>query len=242
MPSLTRSGRPSFSFASSPPAGRTSTALRVERLDHGPPIVPERAARLHLVRRRAAAERERELDLVAQQLEHAPRACLPVAGEAPERRAAGEDRAGAERERLDDVGAAADAAVDVDLDPAGDRLDDLRQQRRPSARPRRAGGRRGSRRRSRRRRARTRAAASSAGLDPLEDERQRRQRAQLLEVVPGRATGRSRRAARAASRPPSRRAAAMLGTTISSGTRKPVRRSRSRRPSRGASTVSTIAP
>ena len=40
MPSLTRSGRPSFSFASSPPAGRTSTALRVRVVDaHGPPIL-----------------------------------------------------------------------------------------------------------------------------------------------------------------------------------------------------------
>src|SRR5918996_1836547 len=29
MPSLTRSGRPSFSFSSSPPCGSTSTALRV---------------------------------------------------------------------------------------------------------------------------------------------------------------------------------------------------------------------
>ena len=29
IPSLTRSGRPSFSFASSPPSGRTSTAFRV---------------------------------------------------------------------------------------------------------------------------------------------------------------------------------------------------------------------
>ena len=29
MPSFTRSGRPSFSFASSPPSGRTSTAFRV---------------------------------------------------------------------------------------------------------------------------------------------------------------------------------------------------------------------
>ena len=34
MPSLTRSGRPSFSFASSPPSGRTSTALRVEVGEH----------------------------------------------------------------------------------------------------------------------------------------------------------------------------------------------------------------
>ena len=55
------------------------------------------------------------------------RARLAVDGEAPERRAAGEHRARAERERLDDVGAAADAAVEEHLDPAVDRVDHLRQ-------------------------------------------------------------------------------------------------------------------
>ncbi len=64
-----------------------------------------------------------------QELEHALSPCLSVARQPPERRPAGEDGAGAERERLDDVGAAADAAVDVDLDPAADSLDDLRQER-----------------------------------------------------------------------------------------------------------------
>ena len=63
-----------------------------------------------------------------QELEHSLRARLPVAREPPERRAAGENGPGSEGERLDDVGAAADAAVDVDLDPAGDGLDDLGQQ------------------------------------------------------------------------------------------------------------------
>ena len=54
-------------------------------------------------------------------------ALLAADGEAPERRAADEHGAGAERERLDDVGAAADAAVDEHLDPTVDRLDDLGQ-------------------------------------------------------------------------------------------------------------------
>ena len=56
-----------------------------------------------------------------------PRARLAVDGEPPERRAAGQHRACAERERLDDVRAAADPAVDEHLDAAADRLDDLRQ-------------------------------------------------------------------------------------------------------------------
>ena len=55
------------------------------------------------------------------------RARLAVDGEPPERRAAGEHGARAERERLDDVGAAADAAVDQHLDAAVDRLDHLGQ-------------------------------------------------------------------------------------------------------------------
>ena len=55
------------------------------------------------------------------------RAGLAVDGEAPERRAAGEHGARAEGERLDDVRAAADAAVDEHLDAAVDRLDDLGQ-------------------------------------------------------------------------------------------------------------------
>ena len=78
--------------------------------------------RSHTVRPRdvagepAAEQHERELDLLAQQLEHLARALLAARGEAPERRAAGEHGARAERERLDDVGAAADAAVDQHLD------------------------------------------------------------------------------------------------------------------------------
>ena len=52
---------------------------------------------------------------------------LAAAGQAPEERAADEDGAGAEGQRDEDVGAAADAAVHEDLDPVADRLDDLGQ-------------------------------------------------------------------------------------------------------------------
>ncbi len=54
-------------------------------------------------------------------------AVLAVDGEPPEHRAPGQRRAGAEREGLDDVGAAPDAAVDEHLDAAVDRLDHLGQ-------------------------------------------------------------------------------------------------------------------
>ena len=110
------------------PAGRQDVdGVAGQVFDHGPPIVPT-CARGDLVRRGAAAESERELDLVAEELEHPARAGFPVAGKAPERRTAGQDRARTERERLDDVRPSPDAAVHVDLDPAGDGLDDLRQQ------------------------------------------------------------------------------------------------------------------
>ena len=49
----------------------------------------------------------------------------PATGQAPEDRAADQDGAGAQGEGLEDVGAAADAAVDVDLDPVADRGGDL---------------------------------------------------------------------------------------------------------------------
>src|SRR5207302_401673 len=66
-----------------------------------------------LVRRGAAEEREGEADLVAEELEHVPRSLLAGGGETPEDRTARERRARAERERLHDVGAAPDPAVEV---------------------------------------------------------------------------------------------------------------------------------
>ena len=80
-----------------------------------------------LGRRPAADELQGELDLGPQQLEHPRGALLAVDREPPERRPADEHGARAERERLDDVGAAPDAAVDEHLDPPVDRLDDLGQ-------------------------------------------------------------------------------------------------------------------
>ena len=144
------------------------------------------------------------------------RARFAVAGEPPERRPAGEDGARAERERLDDVGASPDAAVDVA--PRSGR----RRPRRPpgAARPwaqrRRAGGRRGSRRRSRRRRARRRAPRPRRSGSPSGRAGAARTSA-ARRGRPRSATGRSPRASRAASRPPSRRARPTLGTVISAG-------------------------
>src|SRR5579862_6162934 len=65
MPSLTRSGRPRFSFASRPPAGRTSTALRVRS-----PVIPAATlagvlARLRRTSRSPKPRRIRKLRLLA---------------------------------------------------------------------------------------------------------------------------------------------------------------------------------
>ena len=59
MPSFTRSGRPSFSFASSPPSGRTSTAFRgqVVELIGGATLAPG----LALFRRKARAPKRRRI-------------------------------------------------------------------------------------------------------------------------------------------------------------------------------------
>ena len=54
-------------------------------------------------------------------------ACLAGRGQSVEVRPADGAGVGAQRERLDDVRAAADAAVDDDLDPTGRPLDDLRE-------------------------------------------------------------------------------------------------------------------
>src|ERR1044071_1620265 len=59
------------------------------------------------------------------QLEHALDTGLPEGAETPDVRAADADRAGAEAQRLDDVGAAAEARVDQDRHAPAHRLDDL---------------------------------------------------------------------------------------------------------------------
>src|SRR5688572_16393000 len=126
IPSLTRSGRPSASFASSAPAGKTWTAFRVSS------AIPIALRRLDvrgrdLVRGAATEERERVLGLLAQDLEHLRNALVAAEGQAVHRRPADEDCASAQRERHRDVRAPAYAAVEVHLGAVADRLDDLRQ-------------------------------------------------------------------------------------------------------------------
>src|ERR687883_1477608 len=58
MPSFTRSGRPSFSFASSPPSGRTSTAFRVRS---EMPTVATLPGVLRLARRKARLPKRRRI-------------------------------------------------------------------------------------------------------------------------------------------------------------------------------------
>src|SRR5688572_23155375 len=126
MPSLTRSGRPSASFASRAPAGRTWTALRVSSATpialRGPDVPGG-----ELGRRATAEQREGVFELLAEDLEHLRDALVAAECEAVHGRPSDEDRPGAERERHRDVGAAPDAAVEVDLGAIADRLDDLGQ-------------------------------------------------------------------------------------------------------------------
>src|SRR5579863_1405138 len=70
-----------------------------------------------------AAERERAIDLAAEKLERPIDAVLAGAGDAPELRASDQDRARAERQRLDHVDAAPEAAVDHDRGLTAGRLD-----------------------------------------------------------------------------------------------------------------------
>ena len=84
-----------------------------------------------------AAERKGPIDLAPEKLEHPENAVLAGAGDAPEVRAADQHGARAKRQRLDDVDAAPEAAVDKHR----------RLARRP---PRQCREARGSRRRRRR--------------------------------------------------------------------------------------------
>ena len=76
---------------------------------------------------RRPEERQRHLELLAQDGERALDAGLAAGRERPQHGLADEHAAGAERQRDRDVEATPDAAVDPDLGPAADRLDDLGQ-------------------------------------------------------------------------------------------------------------------
>src|SRR6476620_6356600 len=80
-----------------------------------------------LVRRGTAEQAEGQRQLVTQELEDVAHSLLARRREAEDRRAAGEHGARAERDRLGDVGAAPDAAVEIDLGASRDRLGYLRQ-------------------------------------------------------------------------------------------------------------------
>src|SRR6202167_167521 len=74
-----------------------------------------------------AAERERAVDLAPEEFERPEDAILTRAGDAPKLRAADQNRARAERQRLDDVDAPPEAAVDEHRRAAADRFDDAGQ-------------------------------------------------------------------------------------------------------------------
>ena len=120
----------------------------------------------------------------AQDLEHVGDAGLAVGGQAPEVGAADHHRAGAERERLDDVAAAADAAVEQDLDLAADRVGDRGQRADRGRACRRGCCRRGWRPRSRSAPIADRAAGVVGVHDALDQERPAPLLAQPGEVRP----------------------------------------------------------
>src|SRR5476649_1636031 len=82
---------------------------------------------IELIPARDAELAEAALDLVLEQLEDADDAALPGGGGPETLHAADPDRVGAEGERLADIGAALEAAVDDDLGAPLNRRDDLGQ-------------------------------------------------------------------------------------------------------------------
>ena len=101
----------------------------VERI---PPLFPKieglgEAVRAELVWAGEAAEGHRQVELGQGHPQHRFDAGLAAEGQAPDVGAAEADRVGAEGERLEDVGAGADAAVEEDRELLGDRGGDRRQ-------------------------------------------------------------------------------------------------------------------
>ena len=138
----------------------------------------------HRVRRGCAEQREPELDLVAQQLQHVADTVLAACCKPVEGGSAGQRRLRAERQRLQHVAAAADPAVDERLGAATDRVDHLGQRvergrdavQLPATVIRDDHSRR------------TVLAGELrvlGGEDPLDDERQAAHAAQPLQVAPG---------------------------------------------------------
>ena len=104
--------------AAAAPRARTLTALTQLARDH---------RRHEMLQRRRAELLHGGARLLLQQVEHALDARLAEGAEPPEIGPADADGARAERQRLDDVGAAAEARIDQHRDAAVDRLDDLGQ-------------------------------------------------------------------------------------------------------------------
>jgi len=76
---------------------------------------------------RDAKQPQRPDHLVLEQFQHPHYSGLALGGERPALQPADADEIGAGYNRLDDVGAAADRAIDHDLGAAGDGVDDFRQ-------------------------------------------------------------------------------------------------------------------
>src|ERR1700733_9282871 len=96
---------------------------RAERTIVSPRAI-EKEAPIELAHSVPAAEREHAVDLAPEEFERPEDAILPGAGDAPKVRAADQNRAGAERQRLDDIDSAPEAAVDQHRRFAADRVHD----------------------------------------------------------------------------------------------------------------------
>src|SRR5262245_60248609 len=94
---------------------------------HSPPSLVGHEIGADIGELRRPAQRHGAGKLGVEVIEHRPHALGTVEREPPDDRPSDENRAGAERERFDDVGAAADAAIDVELGLAGDGVRDLQQ-------------------------------------------------------------------------------------------------------------------
>ena len=103
---------------------RRRAAARTHRRDRSNPSGISTSSGDELGDRGAAEAEQRRVDPGAEDLQHVRDAGLAVRGQAPEVGAADHHRAGAERERLDHVAAAAHAAVEHHLDLVADRLGD----------------------------------------------------------------------------------------------------------------------
>ena len=163
----TPSSAPRWTNASVRPSRCLAQFLPVPRVDHTGGPAGRTWARVTSAGVRAPSSFRPTSISSRSKREHARRRPPRRRRRGPRGRPAGQHRARAEGERLEDVGAAPNAAVDEHLDPIAGRLDHLRQDVERRRHASRAGARRGSRRRSPAAPCSAASSASSAVSTPL---------------------------------------------------------------------------